>query len=309
MSDETIIGIAYCEHDDCRQKIKVHQRHRGLVGKPVRCPKCRRFLTLVVEPASEADRVEVESQAPEEKRKVRVRRGKSELRQIETDKLIAGFRQVMPRLQAFRDSNHATEGDISDWVADALVNAFGYERSDLSFQRNLLGKFADILVSHEGHCLYVVEVKKLGVSLGKQEVHQAVEYAMKLSIPWAVLTNGDIWRLYRIITEPGKAPVIHDVFDVALLDEDGVSDGDADLLYLLTKRCMTSREIEDEWEKEHASSKPRLVQALLSPRVVQAMRIELNHSYKADFGKIAGLDDAVTREELKDCFFPMELEQ
>lgn len=143
--------------------------------------------------------------------------------------------------------------------------------------------------------------------MGKNEINQAVGYAMKLSVPWAVLTNGDIWRLYRIIQSPGRHPELHEVFDVALLDEDGNSDADADKLYPLSKRCMTTSDIENAWEKEDASSKPRLMKALFSERVVKAMRKELNDSYKAEFGKNADLDVDLTREEMEDCFIAKEL--
>jgi len=263
---------------------------------------------LRIEPLSAEDKAVIPTQTAEEhSTKPRVRRSRSTLRKEATERVLDGFRILHARLKKLKENPRSSEDDVRVWCRGVLTVALGYSESDIALEQTVLGNFADMLVSDTGTVLFVIECKKLGVKLGKQARDQAVGYALNLCTPWAVLTNGDIWRLFRVIQSPGKHPEIYEVFDVALLDEDGVSEADADKLYLLTKRCMTTREIEDEWEKEHASSTQRLMKALFSKRVVSALRIELNESYKVDFDKIADLDDDLTREEMEDCFLAKDL--
>jgi hypothetical protein len=102
-----------CENEECQQKIKLHERHRRLVGTIVSCPKCRRHLTLQVDAALDVDKVEIPTQTVEEKaQKARVRRTRSEMRRIATEKVISGFKDLLPWLSGIKRSTAASEQDV-----------------------------------------------------------------------------------------------------------------------------------------------------------------------------------------------------
>ena len=45
--ENEVIGAATC--DECRARIKILEKHRPLIGKAVRCPKCRALFTLTLD--------------------------------------------------------------------------------------------------------------------------------------------------------------------------------------------------------------------------------------------------------------------
>ena len=51
--ENEVIGAATC--DECRARIKILEKHRPLIGKAVRCPKCRALFTLTLDAPSVAE--------------------------------------------------------------------------------------------------------------------------------------------------------------------------------------------------------------------------------------------------------------
>lgn len=239
MTDD-IIGVTVC--DECGTRYKLRERNRHQLGKPARCQKCNSIFNVeLVEPTPLENAVikNAEEQAQEvAERKPRQRRTKEEIRQEYLDTIRTGFKSLHPRLVAMDLAEKSSEENVRIWVIDGLINALGYSHDEIDTEVRTLGKRVDIALKKDGKIFLVIECKGVRTKLSNSVRDQAINYATSLSAPWAVITNGHIWRLYRIIPRPGRDPKLVEIFDIALLDADGVSDSDVESLYLLTARAL-----------------------------------------------------------------------
>lgn len=182
----------------------------------------------------------------------------------------------------------------------------GYEDSQLDTESKVMGGRVDIAIKDGGEVKLIIECKNIRSKLRNSVREQAGVYAATLSAPWAVVTNGDIWKLYRVTPQKGASPRLDLVFDVALLDEDGVSDEDAEKLYLLSHRGLTSGDTEREYHGVRCASPARVFEALLSERVLSALRIELSTSYREEAGENVKMVNEDASDALRDLLTPLE---
>jgi len=217
-----------------------------------------------------------------------------------------GFRSLHARLFEISKSDHASEEQVRVWCIDALRATLGYDDSEINTEMKVLGNRVDIVLSKADRVFLVIECKNIRSALKTNVRDQAAQYATSLSADWALVTNGQVWKLYRVIPQPGKDPTIIEVFDVALLDEEGVSDRDAEMLYLLTSRGILSGDSERMYHQVAATSERRILKALKSDRVASAMRKELAESYKQETSQHVVLDDDYVSEVMEDAFEPLE---
>ena len=96
------------------------------------------------------------------------------------------------------------------------------------------------------------------------------------------------------------------VFDLALLDEDGISDGDAHHLYLLSARALKIGDTEREYHEVICTSPARIYDALFSERVLSAVRVQLTESYRTDTEQRVKVDDDDVEGAIHDQLTPLE---
>jgi predicted type IV restriction endonuclease len=229
------------------------------------------------------------------------RRTKAEIRQETIDSIRDGFRRLHPRLVEISNSPKASEEEVRRWCIEALENVLGYSKNELDTEVRTLGGKVDIALKRGDHIFLVIECKNIRAKLNNNVRDQAAGYATSLSAEWAVVTNGQIWRLYRVIPQPGRDPRFIEIFDVSLLDEDGVSEVDAEKLYLLTSKAVFGGDLENESHLVACISKKRILQALASERVVKALRLELATTYKDEQDKNMSLEDEVVERALQNA--------
>ncbi len=303
MADE-VIGVTAC--DECGARYKLRERNRHQIGKPARCQKCSSIFTVeLLDPTPlENAVISNESERDQEvaERKPRQRRTKADIRQEYLDSIRVGFKALHPRLAAMEMAEKCSEENVRIWVIDALINALGYRHSDIDTEVRTLGKRVDIALKRDDRIFLVIECKSVRSKLNNNVRDQAVNYATSLSAPWALITNGHIWRLFNIQPRTGRDPKLVEVFDIALLDADGVSESDVESLYLLTERALFGGESERMSHLIASTSKKRILQALTADRVIRALRAELVESYKQTNGVSVPLDEAATRSVISDLF-------
>lgn len=303
MTDD-VIGVTVC--DECGTRYKLREKNRHQLGKSARCQRCNTIFTVeLVDPTPLENAVikNEEEQAQEvAEKKSRQRRTKEEIRQEYLDTIRSGFKSLHPRLVAMDLAEKSSEENVRIWVIDGLINALGYSHDEVDTEVRTLGKRVDIALKKEGKIFMVIECKSVRTKLTNSVRDQAINYATSLSAPWAVITNGHLWRLYRILPRPGRDPKLVEIFDVALLDADGVSDSDVESLYLLTARALFGGDTEKMSHLIACTTKRKILQALTSDRVVKAMRMELVESYKAANEVSVPLDDAGTKSVISDVF-------
>lgn len=291
-----MIGVTVC--DECGSRFKLGEKHKKLIGKQARCPKCKSvFQVELVEPTP-LEKVQLaESKSDEESAdasttKKRRRRSQSEIRQEHIDSICQGFRQMHPRLSSIAEAPKSSEEQVRLWVIDALSDVLGYEHTaEIDTEVRALGQRVDIVLKRDGQIFLVIECKNIRNKLRSKVTEQAVAYATSLSARWVVTTNGQIWKLFQVVPRKGREPKVTEIFDVALLDEDGVSEIDAECLYLLTSRAVFGGDLEKKSHYIACTSRKRILKALGSERVTKALRLELTSSYDEEYDERVNLKD------------------
>lgn len=99
---------------------------------------------------------------------------------------------------------HALQRDVSEAdtvviVADILSDVMGYNKyQHVTSQYAIRGTYCDLAVKVDEDLRFLIEVKAIGIALKDGHVKQAIDYAANQGIEWVVLTNGAVWRVYKV---------------------------------------------------------------------------------------------------------------
>jgi predicted Zn finger-like uncharacterized protein len=304
MSDSTsYIGITVCQW--CNSRYRVKAQHASLDGKSTRCPRCHHDFEIKIIRPSRVEEAAMESSTSDQA--TRKRRTRAEIRAEHHDRIRTSFVTYHKRLLAIRDAENSSEEEVRRWCVDVCREAFGYSDEEIDTEMRSLNKRIDIAIKYGDQVRMVIECKNIRSKLPDSARDQAVGYAVNQGAEWAVVTNGQVWRLHRVRFRKGQEPEVFQVFDVALLDEDGVSDDDVHTLYLLSKRALDSEEILKAYHHAACCSERSLLSALASERVIKSIRKEVCESYKDATGENVPLEDEEVYELVRDLFLPQEL--
>lgn len=177
-------------------------------------------------------------------------------------------------LQQQRDRD-VSEADTVTLVKDILSEAFGYEKyAELTSEHSVRGTYCDLAVKLDGKLSFLLEVKAIGHDLKDSHVKQAVDYASNQGCDYVVLTNGIVWRLYKVLF---KKPIDKQVItEFDLLDVSTKDDGDLERLFLLSREGFTKNALADYCDRKDATSRFMLAAIILNSESVQsAIRREI----------------------------------
>lgn len=152
------------------------------------------------------------------------------------ERLSAGLKRYQPILAAAK-SRDVNESDTSMIVSDVLADVFGYDKySEVTRELCIRGTYCDLATRIEGKFQVLIEVKAIGLELKNVHVKQAVDYAANQGIEWVALTNGNLWRVFRVIfAKPIDAEL---VLDIDLLALNPKNSAHLESLHLLTRESM-----------------------------------------------------------------------
>lgn len=300
---DQVLGISTCEH--CKTRFRLFPKHTRLLNKVIRCPKCHREFTLTLEHPSKVEEAAIRN--ADEQKQSRIRRTKNEIRGEHIRRIKKVFRTFHKRLIAIASQDSSSEEEVRRWCIDVLREGLGYEDGEIDTEMRALNQRIDIALKQEGKVFLVIECKNIRSKLGSNVRDQAVVYAANKGADWALITNGQIWKLYRVFPVKGADPQTVEVFDLALLDEDGVSDDDAETLFLLTSRALFGGDTEKTYHRISALSQQRILKALVADRVVKALRREILESYQKDAGQRIRLDNETIIDRIQELFLPANL--
>lgn len=319
---EEFIGVATCGH--CQKRYRILQKQSRIVGKEIQCPKCHRNFVVTLQaptPLEQAsvqqavDKTQPEKTATTSKTdtndatvaKARQRKKKAEIRSGYYEQIKRSFPIYFQRLKAMLEASGSSEEQVRVWCIDVLRNVLGYEDADIDTELTALGQRIDIAIKHNGKVLVVIECKNIRNKLPNSTRDQAANYAASKSADWAVVTNGSVWKLYRIIPVKGHDPQIVEVFDIALFDEDGLSEYDIQCFYLLTKRALTKSDSESMFHLREAMTDQRMLAAINDPKVIRMMAKLLAATYRKEQNIIVKLDSEDVCERLQELIRPADL--
>jgi hypothetical protein len=316
MSTAELLGVTTCP--TCQKRFRVPKKYESFIGKEIQCPKCKRPFVIELEkpaPIEQAAMATAAEKNGQEETAAKTtgidttkkkKRTKAEIRKAAYKKIKKEFGPYMRQLEAISECESNSEEKIRVWCIGVLKGALGYQDEDLDFELSAGKGKIDIAVKHENKVILAIECKKPG-TLPSVARKAALTYAAVRSADWAAVTNGQIWELHRVIPVDGENPRSVELFNISLLDDDGLSQYDVERMYLLTKKALLRGETEKEFHRAQCFDKNRVFAAMLSDRVIAALRRSLTTSYKKEYKESVKLSDDDVFEELKDLIRPEEL--
>lgn len=189
------------------------------------------------------------------------------------ERLSSGLKRFAPILSSAK-SRDVNESDTSMIVTDVLAEIFGYDKySEVTRELCIRGTFCDLATRIDGKFQMLIEVKAIGMELKDGHVKQAVDYAANQGIEWVALTNGNLWKVFRVIfAKPIDAELVLDIDLLALSPKNAA---DLDNLYLLTRESMLKSGLYAYHDHLQATNKFYLAAVVLSEPVLQTVRREL----------------------------------
>ncbi|HEX2062453.1 MAG TPA: restriction endonuclease subunit R [Thermoanaerobaculia bacterium] len=212
------------------------------------------------------------------------------------ERLASGLKRFAPILASAK-SRDVNESDTSMIVTDMLADIFGYDKySEVTRELAIRGTYCDLATRIDGKFQMLIEVKAIGLELREAHAKQAVDYAANQGIEWVALTNGNLWKVFRVIfAKPIDAEL---VLDIDLLALSPKSSGDLESLYLLTRESMLKSGLYAYHDHLQATNRFYLAAVVLSDAVLDTVRRELRRVSDAKV-ELTELREALMQEVIK----------
>lgn len=216
------------------------------------------------------------------------------------DRLVAGLKKYQPIVRKLAERD-ISEADTVTVIKDMLTDIFGYDKySELTSEQQIRGTFCDLAIKVEGKIHYLAEVKSAGTTLNDNHLRQAVNYGAHQGIEWILLTNGIIWKVYRI---KFSQPI--DWEEVYCFDMGQISSRSADdlgKLFMLCRESISTDALKAFHKQAQIFNRFVVAEMLLSDGVVGAVRKEMRRLFdmKAHDDELRTLlaNDVIKRDAL-----------
>jgi predicted type IV restriction endonuclease len=190
------------------------------------------------------------------------------------ERLSTGLKRFQPILTSAK-SRDVNESDTSMMiVTDMLAEVFGYDKySEVTRELTIRGTHCDLATRIDGKYQMLIEVKAIGLDLRDSHVKQAVDYAANQGVEWVALTNGEWWRVFRVIF--GKPIDTELVLDLNFLSLQPKNAAQLESLFLLTRESMLKSGLYAYHDHLQATNKFYLAAIVLNDAVIETIRREL----------------------------------
>lgn len=201
---------------------------------------------------------------------------------------LSGLKRFQPILGAAK-SRDAGEADTSTIVKDLLSDIFGYDKyTEITSEHVIKGTYCDLAITLDTKIQLLIEVKAIGLELKDPQTEQAVDYAANQGVEWVVLTNGTVWRVYRVFF---GQPISQElVYECDLLSVNPKNRTQVESLFLLAKEGQSKSALHEYHAQRQAMSRHYLGALILDDVVLDVIRRELRR---------LSPDVRIDREELR----------
>lgn len=205
------------------------------------------------------------------------------------DRLSSGIKKFQTILNNAK-TRDVNESDTVIVITDMLSEIFGYDKySEITSEFMVRSTYCDLAIKLDSKISFLLEVKAIGLELKDNFVKQAVDYAANQGIDFVVLTNGVLWKVFKIaFTKPIDQEL---VFEFDFLELNNKNSDDVEKLSLLSKEGWLKSFLYEYHSQKQALSKFFLSALILSDPIADVIRRELR--------KIAP-DVKVTSEQIKE---------
>lgn len=189
------------------------------------------------------------------------------------DRLAAGIKRFQPILASAK-SRDVGESDTVIIVTDMLSEVFGYDKySEITSETSIRGTWCDLAIKLDGAIEFLIEVKAIGLELKDSHTKQAVDYSANQGTEWVILTNAEIWRIYKVTF---AKPIDHElVLEINFSQLNSKKSPDIELLYNLTREGWLKSALGEFHTQQQALSRFFLGAMVLSNPVLEVIRREL----------------------------------
>jgi hypothetical protein len=192
-----------------------------------------------------------------------------------SQRLATGLKKFQPILKSAQ-SRKANEADTSLIATQLLAELFGYDMfSEISQQKCIKGTFCDLATRIDDKFKMIIEVKAIGLELKDSRVKQPVDYAAHEAVDWVALTNGNLWKVFKVTY--AKPIDWNLVLDIDLLNLNPKDSDHLENLYLLTRESMVKSDLSAYYDRQQVMNKFYLAAVIVSEPVVKTIRQELHH--------------------------------
>ena len=213
------------------------------------------------------------------------------------ERLTVGIKRFQPILASAK-ARDVNESDTVILVTDMLSEIFGYDKySEITSECAIRGTFCDLGVKLGGTFQFLIEVKAIGLELKHAFTKQAIDYSANQGTEWVMLTNGEVWRVYKVaFTKPID---YEQVLEINLSQVSPKNVGDIELLYHLTKEGWQKSVLGEFHMQQQALSRFSLAALVTNGPILDVIRRELRKmspDIKVTTDQIKGV---MTQEVLK----------
>jgi predicted type IV restriction endonuclease len=192
------------------------------------------------------------------------------------ERIRASLKRFHPILSSAK-ARDINESDTVVIVTDLLQYLFGYDKyTEITSEHMIRSTFCDLAINLDGSLAFLLEVKAIGHELKDSHVKQAVDYAANKGCEWVGLTNGVIWRVYKVVF---SKPIEHElVVEVDLLQLNSRDADHIELIGLLAKEGWQKARLGEYHSYRQALSRFTVGATLLTDTVIDVIRRELRRA-------------------------------
>lgn len=194
-----------------------------------------------------------------------------------TSKVASRISAAIKRFQpiiASAKSRDANESDTVIIVTDMLSEVFGYDKySEITSECAIRGTWCDLAIKMDGKFEYLIEVKAIGMDLKDSYTKQAVDYSANKGTDWVLLTNAEIWRIYKVtFAKPIDSELI---VEIKFSELNPKKSSDIELLYNLSREGLIKSALGEFHTQQQALSRFFMGAMVVSNPVLEVIRREL----------------------------------
>lgn len=185
-------------------------------------------------------------------------------------KRVSKYQNVL-RIAKDRDVN---ESDTVSIVTDILADVFGYDKYlEVTSEFAIRGTYCDLAIKVQEKIQFLIEVKAIGIGLKENHLKQAIDYAANHGVQWVILTNGAMWKIYKMRFEQ---PINYDLVCIFnFLEINLKKEEDKEKLFVLCKEGLSKAVREDFFEKAQSVNRFVIGAIVQNDVVLNVIRREL----------------------------------
>lgn len=217
-------------------------------------------------------------------------------------RLVAGIKKFQPILNAAK-AKDINESDTVVIITDILNELFGFDKySEITSEYAIKKTFCDLAIKVDGKLRFLIEAKAIGLELKDDYIRQAIDYGANAGVDWVILTNGHIWKVYKIsFAKPIEKEM---VYEIDLLNLSHKKQSDLDMLYCISKEGLGKSVLEEYHLQKQALSRFFIGQIVLTDAVIDSIKktlkkISPDAKISNDEIKMVLLNEVLKREVLE----------